>query len=197
MTIAVRRDRGFDKNQTGVVAEPETACRHGRGNVRVCGAETRARRFLALAAQQLWTVRMRAGPHSPGPRARCARPQCTQPFLEKFHIRAILLPKSARSILMRTEEKIEKSSTQSGGERAVEVPMTGQTETQSSAMMRRFALPSCPKCDDLLLAPAASEFVSKREVRHRWSCEACGHEFSTSVRLFSERRSYRPDIAAR
>ena len=62
--------------------------------------------------------------------------------------------------------------------------MSGQTETRSGVTMRRrFTLPSCPKCNDLLFAPAASEFVSKEHVRHQWSCETCGHEFSTSVRL--------------
>jgi len=61
--------------------------------------------------------------------------------------------------------------------------MSRQTETQSGAMMRRLTLPSCPKCSDLLFAPTASEFVSKEQVRHQWSCESCGHEFSTSVRL--------------
>jgi len=61
--------------------------------------------------------------------------------------------------------------------------MSRQTETQSGATMRRLTLPSCPKCNDLLCAPAASEFVSKEHVRHQWSCETCGHEFSTSVRL--------------
>jgi transcription elongation factor Elf1 len=69
--------------------------------------------------------------------------------------------------------------------------MSGQTEMQRGAMMRRFTLPSCPKCNDLLCAPTASEFVSKDQVRHQWSCEACGHEFSMSVRLFvsGDRRS--------
>jgi len=62
--------------------------------------------------------------------------------------------------------------------------MTGQVETHSASVAsRRVALPSCPKCNDLLFAPAASEFVSKTRVRHLWSCDACGHEFSTSVRL--------------
>lgn len=61
--------------------------------------------------------------------------------------------------------------------------MSGQTDTQSGATMRRLTLPSCPKCHDLLCAPAASEFVSKEHVRHQWSCETCGHEFATSVRL--------------
>ena len=48
---------------------------------------------------------------------------------------------------------------------------------------RNLGLPACPKCSDLVFAPAASEFVSKGQVRHLWSCEACGHEFSTSVKL--------------
>jgi transcription elongation factor Elf1 len=48
---------------------------------------------------------------------------------------------------------------------------------------RRFPLPHCPECNDLLFAPAASEHVTARHVRHLWSCEACGHEFETSVRL--------------
>jgi len=66
--------------------------------------------------------------------------------------------------------------------------MTGHAETHANAgSLRRIALPSCPNCNDLLFAPAASEFVSKTRVRHIWSCEACGHEFSTSVRLLFSR----------
>jgi ribosomal protein L37AE/L43A len=62
--------------------------------------------------------------------------------------------------------------------------MTGQVETHgASVAAHRVALPSCPNCNDLLFAPAASEFVSKTRVRHIWSCDECGHEFSTSVRL--------------
>ncbi|HLH90452.1 MAG TPA: hypothetical protein VKX28_18525 [Xanthobacteraceae bacterium] len=62
--------------------------------------------------------------------------------------------------------------------------MNGQAEAHVTASAaRRLALPACPKCNDLQFAPAASEFVSKGKVRHFWSCEACGHEFSTSVKL--------------
>lgn len=73
-----------------------------------------------------------------------------------------------------------------GGEKqAEEDPMTGQAETHCATVAsRRIDLPSCPNCNDLVFAPAASEFVSKTRVRHIWACEACGHEFSTSVRLF-------------
>ena len=63
--------------------------------------------------------------------------------------------------------------------------MAGQAETHRTTFApRRIALPSCPNCNDLVFAPAASEFVSKTRVRHIWACEACGHEFATSVRLF-------------
>ena len=62
--------------------------------------------------------------------------------------------------------------------------MTGHAETHCTTVAsRRIALPSCPNCNDLLFAPAASEFVSKTRVRHIWSCDSCGYEFSTSVRL--------------
>jgi transcription elongation factor Elf1 len=61
--------------------------------------------------------------------------------------------------------------------------MNGQAELQTGPAPRRLALPYCPRCNDLQFAPAASEFVSTSHVRHQWSCEACGHEFSTSVRL--------------
>ena len=71
--------------------------------------------------------------------------------------------------------------------------MTGQTETHcTTAASRRIALPSCPNCNDLVFAPAASEFVSKTRVRHIWSCEACGHEFATSVRLFFDAHERSP-----
>ncbi len=67
--------------------------------------------------------------------------------------------------------------------------MAGQAETHTATIAsRRITLPTCPNCNDLLFAPAASEFVSKTRVRHTWSCDACGHEFSTSVRLLFDSR---------
>jgi hypothetical protein len=63
--------------------------------------------------------------------------------------------------------------------------MNGQAESHTGpvAASRRIALPACPKCNELAFAPTASEFVSRSHVRHFWSCETCGHEFSTSVTL--------------
>jgi RNase P subunit RPR2 len=70
--------------------------------------------------------------------------------------------------------------------------MKGQADMQAGPdAPRRFALPLCPQCNDLLFAPAASEYVNRSRVRHVWSCDDCGHEFSTSVRL-SFRRARQP-----
>jgi hypothetical protein len=42
----------------------------------------------------------------------------------------------------------------------------------------------------MLLAPAASEFVTESLIRHFWSCDTCSHEFRTSVKFpsLSKRR---------
>jgi hypothetical protein len=42
---------------------------------------------------------------------------------------------------------------------------------------------ACVCCDDRLIAPNWSEFVSEHQVRHSWSCEGCGHQFETSDHL--------------
>jgi hypothetical protein len=74
------------------------------------------------------------------------------------------------------------------GGKTEEASMNRQAETQGGrAMSRGFALPYCPRCSDLVFAPLASEFVSTSHVRHQWSCEACGHAFSTSVELLFSR----------
>jgi RNase P subunit RPR2 len=41
----------------------------------------------------------------------------------------------------------------------------------------------CPECHDLMVAATQSQHVDKNVVRHWWSCESCGHEFRTTVRL--------------
>jgi RNase P subunit RPR2 len=47
----------------------------------------------------------------------------------------------------------------------------------------RFARSFCPECHDLLVAATKSQHVDSDVVRHWWSCESCGHEFRTTVRL--------------
>ncbi len=41
----------------------------------------------------------------------------------------------------------------------------------------------CPRCDDVMVAPARSQHVKEDVIRHTWRCESCGHQFRTSVRL--------------
>ena len=41
----------------------------------------------------------------------------------------------------------------------------------------------CTECDGLVIAPELSEYVGKREVRHRWCCENCGHKLEMMVDL--------------
>ena len=67
--------------------------------------------------------------------------------------------------------------------------MTLHAAPVPSAGKRYFAMPPCPQCGDTVFAPEISEHVSAHEVRHRWSCEACGHGFITSVDLFRFRRN--------
>jgi primosomal protein N' len=38
---------------------------------------------------------------------------------------------------------------------------------------------ACIRCDERLIAPNWSEYVSKHQVRHSWFCESCGHQFET------------------
>ena len=59
--------------------------------------------------------------------------------------------------------------------------------TPSDSTARPFGLRSCPHCDELVVAPEVSEFVSEGKVRHFWSCDSCGHEFATAVRLIERR----------
>jgi hypothetical protein len=40
----------------------------------------------------------------------------------------------------------------------------------------------CPRCEDLIIAATRSAHVSGNEIHHWWACEACGHEFRTTVR---------------
>lgn len=41
--------------------------------------------------------------------------------------------------------------------------------------------PACPRCGEPLLAAAASELVDCGQIRHSWSCDACGHDFMTVI----------------
>ncbi len=40
---------------------------------------------------------------------------------------------------------------------------------------------ACAECNDPLIAPTWSAYVSHHEVRHVWSCENCGREIQMAV----------------
>jgi uncharacterized protein with PIN domain len=48
---------------------------------------------------------------------------------------------------------------------------------------------ACILCNDSLIAPNWSEYVSEHHVRHSWSCESCGQQFETSEHLRFEATS--------
>jgi len=41
----------------------------------------------------------------------------------------------------------------------------------------------CTGCNELVIAPALSEYLGSREIRHFWSCENCGHKIEMMVDL--------------
>jgi RNase P subunit RPR2 len=42
---------------------------------------------------------------------------------------------------------------------------------------------ACGECNDLLIAPRSSAYVSSYEIRHVWFCENCGHEIEMAINL--------------
>jgi hypothetical protein len=62
--------------------------------------------------------------------------------------------------------------------------MTPQTLALSVREFRRnLQRPTCPRCGDTLLAAEASELIARGHIRNSWSCDSCGHDFVTAVRL--------------
>jgi hypothetical protein len=67
-----------------------------------------------------------------------------------------------------------------GGNRQ-EKAMAKQTGTFARSRLTTFDKNICPQCSSWLLAPEWSEHVSEHNVRHSWTCHACGYGFETSV----------------
>ena len=57
------------------------------------------------------------------------------------------------------------------------------TRVERFVRAQRFGRSFCPRCKDMLLAPTVSEYVKETLVRHLWSCDMCGYEFQSAVRL--------------
>jgi uncharacterized protein with PIN domain len=41
----------------------------------------------------------------------------------------------------------------------------------------------CIRCNDSLIAPDRSKYISERYINHSWSCDNCGHRFQTAHHL--------------
>ena len=44
--------------------------------------------------------------------------------------------------------------------------------------------PKCPSCGSILLMAEESRFHLRGSILHAWSCDDCGHEFVTTIRLW-------------
>lgn len=47
--------------------------------------------------------------------------------------------------------------------------------------------PNCPRCGSTLLVAEESRFNGTGRIDHDWSCDDCGNEFKTSIRLLPVR----------
>ena len=62
--------------------------------------------------------------------------------------------------------------------------MEGRVAAQASVPGANFfGHQLCPQCLYSLVAPDASQHISEHTIKHIWSCEACGTEFATLVKL--------------
>jgi ribosomal protein S27AE len=43
--------------------------------------------------------------------------------------------------------------------------------------------PKCPSCGSVLFVAEHSTFNPDGRIRHTWSCDECGNEFVTSIRV--------------
>jgi len=57
------------------------------------------------------------------------------------------------------------------------------TTTGPSASGFRIAIPTCPLCSNVLVAPTTAAFDGAGCVRHVWTCDECGHVFRTSIKF--------------
>ena len=68
--------------------------------------------------------------------------------------------------------------------------MTLQTPASDvRAFGRRLAIPACPHCNEVPIAPTTAAFAGRGKVRHVWACDSCGYAFQTAVNYGLRRRS--------
>jgi len=54
---------------------------------------------------------------------------------------------------------------------------------KSPSRPENLSRPQCPRCRTRLFMAEASHFTGDGCIEHAWSCDCCGHDFVTSVRL--------------
>jgi predicted RNA-binding Zn-ribbon protein involved in translation (DUF1610 family) len=60
--------------------------------------------------------------------------------------------------------------------------MIVQTACRAPAT-KELSRPKCPRCGSVLLVAEESRFNARGRIDHAWSCDDCGNEFVTSIRL--------------
>jgi predicted RNA-binding Zn-ribbon protein involved in translation (DUF1610 family) len=58
-----------------------------------------------------------------------------------------------------------------------------QAPTARVLASENFSRPPCPRCGSKLLIAEDSRFNARGRIDHDWSCDDCGNEFGTSIRL--------------
>jgi hypothetical protein len=61
---------------------------------------------------------------------------------------------------------------------------------------RRLAIPACPHCHEVPIAPATAAFAGRGKVRHVWACDSCGYAFQTAIRYGTRKRPSRLTLDA-
>jgi hypothetical protein len=56
-----------------------------------------------------------------------------------------------------------------------------QLRTHDYHLYPPFSVMPCAQCATALFAPAWSERLDDRRIRHLWTCRACGYRFETLV----------------
>jgi hypothetical protein len=47
--------------------------------------------------------------------------------------------------------------------------------------VKRRVVNQCAQCGEAIIAPEWSEYLAVHGVRQAWSCEACGHQFESTI----------------
>ncbi len=67
---------------------------------------------------------------------------------------------------------------------ACQGPMSRSLEMCRTFATAKLSRPNCPECGSVLLVAEESRFSANGRIDHAWSCDDCGNEFLTSIRLW-------------